>query len=382
MKLRYLLPFLALPFLPQKSEAQFKAEVNPDTLDVKSEYVDVSLGNSLGLQNFENTRADIQVKLGENALYFLRNGVLNHGYGGNLNVGFLGGYYNRSNQGNRTEGIKTRDSPIGEIVTETTILEERVSQDFGISLNYHGFSAGYDEANADREIDGTTIITIDGETQGLVPFSSISNSESRVFGLGFDYGFFRFIQNRTRPMDGEEERFNNFLIGANYSFRVDERERANFRIYYGKDVSGFFNFNILRNLDVNLIYEGETGDFRAHISSPNYSRLNQRVFERGLEDRLRTVPRVRDFNLEIDMRYIRDMFFTDFISYDFSVNMHEGETTLDINANMILELINALSVLAHYSEESKAVGLKYRFAIGTYDFEQGKARIGVFFGRD
>ncbi|MEK6847620.1 MAG: hypothetical protein AABX50_00670 [Nanoarchaeota archaeon] len=377
MKLKYLLPFLFFLGIPRVSEAQFKAEANPNYLDVKSAYADISLRNPFGLENLVNTRGDIQLKYGNNALYLVRNGLLNHTYGGNIDLGLIEFYHNRSEQSDRDETREVQDSPIGKIITETTILDDSRSRDFGFALNYRNFFASYESATQENKIDGSTLITI-GEDQDLVPFSSGFNSESTVYGIGFRNGFFKFIQNRHQNRgDGEEqpeERFNNYLINANYSFGGAERERVNLNVYYGEDISGFFNFNLFRNINLNLIYDRGEDDFTANLSTHNYSRLNHRDFERHLENGLRAVSRIYDSNLETTRRYLNDMFFTKPFSYDFSISLNEGEVTANLNLNL-------RNVLFHYSRESQAIGLRYKFMIGEYDFRQDEARFGVFFGR-
>ena len=365
MKLRYVLPFLLLPFLPRGLEAQVKADANRDSLDVKTPYADVSLGNSYGLRNLVNLRGDVKLKFRDNAIYVARNGILNYSYGLNFDMSFLNAYHNASNQSNRTENQITQDSPIGEIITETTILQEDKARDFGIALNYRGFFTSYEFATLTNGINGSTLITIEGQEPNLVPFSSNSNTESRVYTSGFRNGFFQFIQNRQ-----DEERFNNFLVNANYSFGGERGNRINLNVYYDKDVSGFFNFNFFRDIDLNLTYDSHGDNFRVNLSTSGYSRLHQRDFERGLENRLRVVPRIYDSNLETTRRYLGDMFFTEPSSYNFTIDKDE-----------IIANLNLRNILFHYSRESQAIGLRYKFAIGTYDFEQNEARFGMFFGR-
>ncbi len=371
MKLRYLLPFLLLPFLPRNAEAQFKAEGNRTSLDIKSGYLDVSARDTFGLDNLANIKGGIKLRYRDNSIYGIRNGALNHSYGGNLNIEFLEAYHNRSSQSTRTETCMTQNSPIGEITTETTILDDTRARDFGFSLNHRNFFASYESARAESGINGSTIITI-GEDQNLVPFSSESNNSSIVYGVGFRNGFFKFIQNRQQSVGDEEEqseeRHNNFLANANSSFSVGGR-RINLNVYYDKDFSGFFNLGLFRNIDLNLIYDSHDGDFRVNLSTPGYSRLNQRDFERGLENRLRVVPRIYDSPLEITRSYLSDMFLTPPFSYNFTVDEDE-----------IIANLNLRNILVHYSRGSQAVGLKLGPAIGAYDFKQDEARFGVFFG--
>jgi hypothetical protein len=364
MKLRYLLPFLFFLY-PQKSEAQFKAEGNPNSLDIKSEYVDISARNPFGLTNLYNLRGDINIKAAENNLfYFARNGILNNSKGLNIDVPFFRGYFNNSNQGNRTENRETQTSPIGEIITETTILEEKTALEFSIALNYRNFFASYESATLSDSINGSTLISI-GEDTDLVPFSSESYNKSIVYSIGFKNGFFKFIQNRQ---DGE--RFNNFLVNANYSLGGEGRDKINLNVYYDRNFSGFFNFNFFSDLNFNLTYDSNDDNFRANLSTSGYSRLYQRDFERGLENRLRTSPRIYDYDLETTRRYLRDMFFTEPFSYNFTIDKDEIIANLNLN-----------NILFHYSRDSRAIGLKYKFVIGTYDFEQNEARAGIFFGR-
>lgn len=389
MKLRHLLPFLALPFLPNDSEAQLKVEANKNNLDVKSAYFDSSVNNPFGLTNFSNTKGDAQLKYKDNLLiYAKRNGVLNHLYGGNLSFGPFGFYYNRTIQSDRTENIVTQDSPIGEIRTETTIIDDRTSRDFGISLSYSGFSAIYESAVKEGKIDGNTLITIGGEDQDLISFSvGPDRNESKLYSLEFDNGFFRFIQNRRMTLRDEEESieesFDNYLIGVRQSFGGEDGERFRLGIYYGQDVSnfpdfnkrylsGFLGVNVHPDIDINLFYDGRDSSVTATLSTSDYSRLNQRDFERSLEDRFRIVPRIRDVGLETTRRYLEDMFFTGSdkpLSYNFTVDENE------VKANLRLE-----NILFHYSEGSWVVGLKKDFAIATYDFEQNSLSVGFFLG--
>lgn len=377
MKLRYLLPFL-FPLFTQDLKAQVKAEGNSDSLDVKSRYLDVSLGNPLGLEDLTNTKGDVKLKYRNNTLYFIRNGLLNHTYGGNLDFGLAEFYHNRSEQSIRNETSKTQDSPIGEITTKTTILNDTRSRDFGFTLNYSRFFASYESASRKNKIDGSTLIIINGDQQ-LVNFSSEFDSKSTVYGIGFRNGFFKFIQNRNQNIgNGEEqpeERFNNFLANANYSFGGLKKDRVNLNIYYGDNISGFFNFNVIRDIDINLAYDPKGNGFTANLSTSDYSRLNHRDFERGIENRLRAVPRIYDTGLETTRRYLGDMFFTKPFSYNFSISKNEGD---EVTTNLNLNLRN---ILFHYSRESQTVGLKYKFAIGAYDFEQKEARFGIFLGR-
>lgn len=370
MKLKYLVPFL-LFFAPKNLEAQFKAEANSDSLDVKSKYLDVSLGNSFGLENLVNTRGEIKLKYGDNSVYGIRNGILNHSYGGTISLGFIGGFQNQSMQSNRAENRVVQDSPIGEIITETTILRERRLIDFGIILRHRGVFVNYESSELRNNVNGSTIITI-GEDENLVPFSSESRSESVVYGAGFRNGFLKFIQNRHQEReDGEnqpEEEFDNYFANANYSFGGEERNRVNLNIYYSKDFAGLLNFNFFRDLDLNLTYDSNSDRLRVNLSTSRYSELHRRDFERGIEDRLRAVPRVYDSNLETMRRYLGDMFFTSPMSYSFTLD--EEGLTANLNLNHIL---------FHYSRDNQSIGLRGGFLIGTYDFKQDVARFGIFF---
>ena len=53
MKLRYLLPFLTAFY---SASAQFKAESNLHSLDVKSEYFDASVRDTFGLKDLYNIK--------------------------------------------------------------------------------------------------------------------------------------------------------------------------------------------------------------------------------------------------------------------------------------------------------------------------------------
>lgn len=375
MKLRYLLPFLFFLY-PEKAQAQFKIEGNQRNLDVKSKILDVSARNSLGLEDYINVTGDAKLKYRNNALYLIRNGLQNHTYGGNIDFGLADGYYNRTEQNIRDETTNIQNSPIGQITTKTTILNEIRARDFGVSLNYRNFFASYESATSENKIDGNTLITINGDEQ-LVNFSSEFDSRSNIYGIGFKNGFFKFIENRHQNIENgmqNEERFNNYLINANYSFGGLKEDLVNLNIYYGRgDISGFFNFNLLGNMGIDLIYDSGDGNFTVNLSTQDYSRLDHRDFERSIENRLRAVPRIYDSNLETTRRYLRDMFFTKPFSYNFSISTNEED---GITANL-----NLRNILFHYSEGSQAIGLKLGPAIGTYDFEQNEARFGVFLGR-
>ena len=108
------------------------------------------------------------------------------------------------------------------------------------------------------------------------------------------------------------------------------------------------------------------GQFKAiEISSEEYSKRNRVEFERDLENRTRSVQRIKDERLDILKDYLSEMFFTD--SFIFSA----GTRGLEANLNLS-------NVLFHISKDSKIVGLRHKFAIATYDLKHKEARLGVF----
>lgn len=380
MKLRdFLLPFLLLVGYPQVSKAQFKAEANHYSFDSKSEFVDLSLTNPSGIEDLVNTRGDIMLKYRNNAIYGVRNGLLNHSFGGNLDLGVIGSYYNRTEQSTKDENSQTQDSPIGQITTKTIILKDNKVWDYGFALNYKGFFVDYESATNQNKTDGSILIKI-GEDQELANFSSESNIKSSVYGAGFKHGFLKLIQNRNQNIDEggnqEEEKSKAYLINGNYSLRTNERERTRLDIYYDQDknVSGFFTLNFFNDINFGLSYNQKSDGFTANLSSYNYSTQNREDFERGLENRIRLQPRIYDTKLETNRKYLTDMFFTKPFSYTFSINVNEDR---NVTANLNLNLRN---VLFHYSEDSQRVGLKLGPAIGSYDFKQKELRGGVFLG--
>jgi len=391
MKLRYLLPFLFLSLFPRESEAQLKAIGNQNSLDVRSAYVDVSARDTFGLQDLVNIKGDAELKFRNNAIYGIRNGALNHSYGGNLDfrisaVG-LGGYYNKSKQSNRTENGTSTETPFGPITTRTTILNESNRRDFGFRLGYRDFSVGYEQANGNNKIDVNTIITVAGN-ETSAPFSSALRTESGVYGIWFKNDFFKFIQNKHQSTteDGEqnEEGFDNYLAKVSYPFKINGREIATLSAYYSDDFSGFLNVGpfrttdvkVLQDIDVNISYDGRTDGFRATLSTSDFSRLHQTDYEAGLEDRLRAVPAVRRVLLERDRRYLADMYFTDDFSFTFSVD--KDSVDFHIDKDDITASLNLKYALGHYSKDRKEVGVKIGPAIGTWDFDKKEARAGVF----
>ena len=390
MKLRYLLPFLFLPFLSQGARAQIKAEANFKSLDVKTPYIDVSARDTFGLQDIVNIRGDAQLKYGNNIAYVIRNGALNHLYGGNLDIAFLRGYYNRSRQNNRRELGDKIETPIGPVLTRTEITNENTSEDFGAGLSYRDFSISYEQGNGESKIDGSTVITIAGN-ESRVPFSSSINTESRVYGIGFKNDFFKFIQNRQEEREQNEEEFKKYLAKVSYPFIVSGIERANLSAYYSEDFFAFLNLGpfrnsnikLLRDVDVNLSYNGRTNGFRATLSTSNLSVLHQRDFELGLENALRIAPRARDAVQETRRRYLADMFFTQPFSGE--IGIEKDSTGFRFGKGNITANLNLKYFFLHYSEDSKTIGLKFGPAIATlgkYGEKKGiEARVGVFFGR-
>jgi hypothetical protein len=353
MKLKYLLPFLFL-FNTQDIRAQFKAESNLQELDVKSKYVDVTARDTFGLKDGYNLKGIIKLKYANNSVYLNRNGLLNHSYGINIGLDLAEGYYNNSQQNIKTENSSSQDSQIGQINTKTTLLNENYTNDFGIKFNYNNYFVSYEDAKNRNKVDGETLVEINDE-KDLIKYQFNFNNSSQIYGLGFEYGFFKFIQNRQ-----DENKFNNYLAGVGYS---------GLNVYYGEEIAGFFNFNAFDKVDFNLTYDK---NFKLNISTSDYSKLAQKDFERTLENKLRLAPRFYDSGLETSRSYLEDMFFTD----DFNFSIDKKSITANLNLGYIL---------FHYLEDnknfrySKKIGLKYKFALVTYDFNQKEAKLGVFF---
>ena len=343
MKLRYLLPFLFF----FSAQAQFKTEVNKRELDFKSEYVDVSARDTFGLKNLVNIKGIIRVKYDNSSLHAARNGLLNHHYGGNFDLGWLNFYGNQSNQNTKTENSNSQDSPIGKIVTQTTILNEDKIREFGLTLRHDDFFISSEHSVNRNIVKGSTSININGE-QDLIPFSFDFRNESNVHTIGFEHAFLKYIQNKQ---DGNE--FVNYLAGANYH---------GLSLYYGKDIAAFFNYPLFKSIDANLSYDKK---LKINLATCDYSRINKADFERNLENRLRIVPRAYDSKLEMGRTYLHDMFFTDLYSFS-------------LDKDKITASLNLGNILFHYSKENPRMGLKYKFAIATYDFKQKEARVGIF----
>lgn len=353
MKLKYWLPFLFL-FNTQNIQAQFKAESNLQELDIKSKYVDVIAKDTFGLADFYNIKGIIKAKYDNNSIYFNRNGLLNHSYGANIGLNIVKGYYNNSQQNIKTESSSSQNSQIGQINTKTILLNEDNMNDFGIKLNYNDYFISYEDAKKSSKIDGETLVEINDE-KDLIKYQFNFNNSSRVYGLGFKHGFFKFMQNRQ-----DDNKFDNYLIKASYS---------GLNLYYGKDISGFLNFNIFDKADINLTYDE---NLKINLATSDYSRQNHKDFERKLENKLRIVPRIYDSYLETSRSYLEDMFFTD--NYSFSIDKES------VTANL-----NLGHVLFHYLEDNKnsihsrKIGFRYNFALITYDFKQKEAKLGLFF---
>ncbi len=351
MKIRYLLPFLF--FL--NTQAQFKTESNLNIFDVKSKYIDVAVRDTFGLKDLVNIKGIVKLKYDNNSIYFNRNGLLNHHSGGNLDLNWLKIYHNQSKQNIQTDNSLIKNSPLGEIITQTRILNDNKIKESGLALNYNDFFISSENATINNKISGQTLVKIN-EDQNLIPFSfEFNNNNTNVFEMGFQNGFLKYIQNKQ-----DSNKFSNYLAGINYS---NLNIRSDLSLYYGKYFSGFFNFNIFDKINVNFIYDR---NLKVNLSTSNYSKLNKKDFERTLENKLRLVPRVYDSNLETERHYLEDMFFTE--DYDFSID--KDDTKVNINLS---------NLLFHYSENSKKIGLKYKFAIATYDFKQREAKIGLFF---
>lgn len=350
MKLRYLLPF----FLIFNAQAQFKIETNVNELDLKSKYVDVSARDTFGLKNLVSTKGIVRIKKGDNSIYFNRNGLSNHSYGASINLDILEGYYNNSQQNNREESSNSQNSAIGQINTQTVLLKKDLSHDVGLKLKYLDYYLGYEEAKSIDKIDGETLIEINDEKE-LVKYLFNFDKSSKVYGLGFKYGFAKFVVNAQ-----DSNKFNNRLINASYN---------GLNIYSDlKEISGLLNVNLglfnkkMSKININIVYDKSLD---LNICSNDYSNLMKRDFERKLENRLRIVPRIYDSGLETKRDYLEDMFFTD--KYNFYLS--KGEIKANINLDYLL---------AHYSKESKKVGLKYKFALLTYDFKNHEFKFGLF----
>ncbi|AJF63117.1 MAG: hypothetical protein QT11_C0001G0993 [archaeon GW2011_AR20] len=356
MKLKYFLPF----FVFFGANAQFKIEANRYSLDTKSSYVDIAVRDTFGLEDFVNIKGDARLKYGENALYVSRNGLLNHSYGTGLNVWNFRGYFNHSLQNLKTETTNIQESPIGRISVKNTLLDDSNGFDFGFGLDYKDYFVMYEDAEQKRQIDGETLIKIEGQEPELIPFEIGFQNSSELYSIGFKYGFFKFIKNKN-----SENKFYNYFIGAMHK---------GLNVYYGNDWNGFFIFNIISQeeefleisfipeINLNLSYDKK---LKLSLSTGDYSKLDLKKFERTLEDRLRAAPRIHDINLEILTGHVRDMFFTDLFGFYLDKDNFEAN-------------LNFHNLLAHYSKDSKKIGLKYDFAIVTYDIKQKELKFGVF----
>ncbi len=343
----YLLPFLFL-FNLQSTRAQFKIESNSKNFDLKSKYFEVAARDTFGLKDMVNIKGIVKLKYDNNSLYFKRNGLLNHSYGGNIDLNVIEFYYNQSKQNIKTEKFTTQDSPLGKIITNTSILNKDRMKEMGVALNYKDFFISFENAKKNNEVDGQTLIKVN-EEKALTFFNFNFNNETSIFGAGFKYGFFKFIQNKK---DGDK--FKDYFAKLNYK---------GINLYYAKDFAGFFSFNLFDKINFDISYDKK---IKINLATSDYSKLNKRKFERNLENRLRIVPRIYDSNLETSKNYLEDMFFTDL--YSFSLNKDE------INANL-----NFKNILFHYSKDSWKIGLRYKFLITTYDFYKKEAKLGLFF---
>ncbi|GIU68219.1 MAG: hypothetical protein KatS3mg001_069 [Candidatus Pacearchaeota archaeon] len=383
-KIRYLLPFLFFGFFPKDSEGQFKLTLGREKLEVKSEYVDLSLENSLGIEkirDIENLRGDFGLKFKDNYVFVVRNGIKNHFYGANINLPYFKGYHTSSYQSTRNEDTKRQESPIGEIITETNILEEKRINEYGTFFEYGGFFAGFELSRKTSELNGSVIISLP-QDQNKTFFSSYNEGKAEIYSLGFNNAFLKFIRNEIFEGEKREElrknNFNNFLVGANYQIKKNDKEKFKVSLYYGKEFSelsnleisalaGFFRFNVFKDLYFHFFFDGKEKKFRASLSTKNFSDLNEIDFERSLENRLRIVPRFYDRSLETKRKYLNDAFFLEPFSY--SVTVDEENINASLNLNRLL---------FHYSNDSFIVGAKYRFLIGTYDFKKDELGLGIF----
>jgi hypothetical protein len=342
----------ALPFFfflnPASAKAQFKLESNLNDLDLKSKYFDLAVSDTFGLKELTNIRGMAKLKYDNSSVYFIRNGLLNYYYGGDLDLKFVSGYHNESRQNVKTQTESSQESPLGTIVTHTDILNEGRSNESGVKLKYGDFFVSAEKAYENDKIDGTTLVDVGGN-ESLSSFTLNLENRTTIYGAGFKYGYVKFIQNEQNG-----NKSNNCLVKADYD---------GFNIYYGKNFSGFLSFNLFDKVDVDVSYDRE---LRVAFATSDYSKLNREDFEMNLENKLRAVPRIYDSNLETSRSYIKDMFFTK--DYNFSLS----QDNVDFN-------INFNNILFHYSKGSEKIGFKYKFGIVTYDFQTKEARIGVFF---
>ena len=343
MKFRYILPFLA--FFNAHGQLKFKSGTKE--LDVKSRYIDIAAKDTFGLTDAYNIKGMIKAKYEGSSAYFTRNGLLNHHFGEDLDLKWLKAYHNQSKQSIKSENSQIQISPIGEIFTQTTILNDDKTKESGVTLGCNNFFISYETAADAKKIHGQTMIRVN-EDLSFSPFSLEFKNKTEIYGAGFDNGYIKLIRNKQN-----NNNFDNHLIKANYS---------GVNIYHGKETAGFITFEIFNEIFINPSYDEK---LKINISTSEYADLNRRDFERRLENKLRLVPRGYDSNLETKRDYLEDMFFTK----DYSFSIDKDHATANINFD---------NFLFHYSEESKKAGLKYKFFIGTYDFKQKELKAGIF----
>jgi len=350
-----LLSFLFL-FSVGTVKAQFKAEANLKDLDLKSEYFDVAVRDTFGLKDITNIKGIAKLKYKDNSLYFLRNGLLNYNYGGDIKFKGLNFFYNNSRQNIKNESLVNQNFPvIGNVSTKTTILNKDRVKEFGVSLGDKDNFIGFDNAVNKRNINFDTLIDINGEKQSPVSEEMGFKSETNVYSAGFKYGFFKFIENKQ-----DSNKFSNYFVKANYT-----EDKMDFNLYYTEDFAGFFDYNFFDKINAGFIYDKR---FKFVLATSNFSKLNKRDLETKLENEGRVVPRVYDSGLETKRHYLEDMFYTDL--YDFSLEIGKN---VNFQANFHWKNFSA-----HYSKNKIEIGLNYKFLIGAYDFENKEFKIGIF----
>ncbi len=366
MKLRNLLLFLLAVNLGISQNKGFKAESNLHSLDAKSYYVDIAARDTFGLKDLVNAKGDLRLKGWGQRVYFSRPGLKNYSSGIDLKLPFFESYGNISRENQLTENSSSQDSPIGRIKTKTTILDKSSKTDFGARVKniYKGISFSYEQAESKKGIDIQTLIEIQGQSPELIPIKIENLATTRIFGVGIENtsfsGLIKIMQNSQ-----DENKYGEFLISSRY-------KGLNF--YWVKGFNCFVSIPLYDEISTekdplmkiippivgNVSYDGRLG---FSVSTEDYSKLHREKFERSLEDKLRAIPRIRDDRLKEQEDYLLDMFFTDLFS--FSIGRKKPEVS-----------INLKNLLVHSSENKRVLGLKYGFAITTYDFKRKEVRIG------
>ena len=394
MKLKYALPFLLAPFFPSAAQAQYKAEANTTFADVKTPHLDISLQNSYGLDDWLNMQGFAELHVLGQSVYGLRNGLLNRAFGSNgefrwSKLGFSH-YFNQSRQNTTTESNQTIETPFGNITSETTLSDSTRTKDFGVEFGYKGVSVGVEIDKENSRASGGTLITDSFGQREFVPISYDAERETNTYSLGSRQGFFQLIQNRENDED-----FFNYLLNAKYFSGSDENSRLALNAFLGgsleedfspTDAAGLLNVNLVRNENqgrlIHLIpdmdfllkydYGNNANGFAFGLATHGFSEFYGRNFGRQLEDRLRAVDRIRDSGLERQRRELSDMFRNENI-FGFLLMLEQGDFDAKVN-------LNFKYILAHLSEDARAVGIKLGPFIAAYDFENGRLTGGVSFG--